>query len=627
MRKVVILLILFSLLLSACGTFEVYVETTPVGNSVLPANAVIATAEPGLSLNSTSEEIQLAMLESATKWKSIWMDGIVTQTAMDGTNLTTTTREQVWIDLTTDRFRVLSGPVEGEAEKFLTSDGMSILEMDLTNGTSQTRPMPELGDVKQFVPTLQPGFGYPQPLWGQMGTLLSQLAFTSDFAQSEGTFKPVGTEIIAGRETLIVQWTYTGSELPSWRMWLDGETAVILKMQSFDKGGGDVILSEAVVNQISFDDVFANSLFGRPSAMPQFSDILGQPLTASEPVPTAASDPDPLREVYFLASDHVNGNETNKLMRAPGSCVASLIACPGAEEIPTPFALKFSMPALSWSPSGDVAALPYPISEDGNHAALFLFDPQELTWTSLIEFNYIDPPLWSPDGARLAFRVQDGLGKDEVYVINHDGSGLVNLSANEKLPAEGQPYVLNGWINNNVILRGRNDMVYLLRVDDGLVRPLFDTPWAKSNFIPSPDGYFLAYMDANDERAVLKLLTPDGKNPRDLGTFEKSSLYPIVWSPDGSQLAFVKMTRDLSEGQDLYLVNRDGSNFQQVYHSSASSITEIIFSPDGRFILLQDDDATGRHLFVVDLNTMEKHMVQLPNLPLDWWVLAPSWRK
>jgi Tol biopolymer transport system component len=186
--------------------------------------------------------------------------------------------------------------------------------------------------------------------------------------------------------------------------------------------------------------------------------------------------------------------------------------------------------------------------------------------------------------------------------------------------------VLNGWISNNVILRGRNDSVYLLRVDDGVVKPLFDTPWAKSNFVPSPDGYFLAYMDANDERAVLKLLTPNGNTTRDLATFEKSSFYPIVWSRDGTQLAFAKLTNDLAMGQDVYIVAKDGTNLRQVYRSTASSITEIVFSPDGKYLLIQDDDATGRHLFVVDLGTMEKHMVQVPNLPLNWWVLAPSWQ-
>ncbi len=628
MRNVFFALVVCSLLLSGCGTFEIYVETTPSGNSALPSGAAAPTAEPTLSLNSTSEEIRTAMLESATNWKSIWMDGTVTYNAMPQTDSQATIlHEQVWIDLTTSRFRVLTGPANGEAEQFIASDGISIIHMDLKTGESQMSQMPEFARVGQFVPTFQPGTVQPQPLWGQIGTTLSQLAFSSDLAQNEGVFKPVAMETIAGREALGVEWTETGYELPAFRIWLDAEKGIMLKLQSFGKDSRDVIYSDAAINTVSFDDVFADKLFKSPSAMPKFSDVAGIPLAADEPAPTASSDPDPLNYVYFFTSDHNYGNENVQLVRVPGSCVAGLIACPEAEVIPGPADLKFSLSSLVWAPNGNAAAFPYPISTDGNSARLFLFSPQTNEWIALADFNFIDPPMWSPDGQWLAFRVQDGQGLDEIYVVHRDGSGLMNLSASEKLPTDGSPYVLNGWISNNVILRGRNDMVYLMRVDDGMVKPLFDTPWAKSNFVPSPDGYFLAYMDVNAQRAVLKLLTPDGNTTRDLATFEKSSIYPIIWSPNGTQLAFAKMTNDPANGQDLYVIAKDGTNLRQVYHSTAASITDIIFSPDGRYILLQDDDATGRHLFVIDLNTMEKHLVQIPNIPLDWWWLSPSWQR
>jgi hypothetical protein len=633
MRKYFVVLILFTLLLSGCGTLEVYIDTTPAGDSVLPGSVTIAataTAGPGLSLNSTSEEIRQAMLASASQWKPVWMDGTITYFAMEGTDSQTATiREQVWIDLPPNRFRVVMGPAEGDAEKYMASDGVNILEMDLLSGQSQSRPLPDFARVAQFVPTPQPGSAFPQPLWGQMGTPLSQLAFPSDFAQSDGTFTPIATESVAGRDALIVDWTFAANQMPSWRMWLDTNTAVLLKMQTYDKEGGNTIRSEAVVNQISFDDVFADSLFGNPSALPQFSDVTGVPLKAGQPAPIVSSAPDPLRDVYFFVSDHVYGNEKTQLVRVPGSCVAALLPCPEAEVVSTPFDLKFSLSSLVWSPDGREAAFQYPVSADGNRAALFLFAPQDQTWKSLAEFNFIDPPIWSPDGNGLAFRVQDGAGRDEIHIIHPDGTGLTNLSASENLPEDGQPYVLNGWINNNVLLRGRNDVVYLVRANPVTVKPLFDTPWKKSNFVPSPDGYFLAYVDVSDQTAALKLLTPDGKTTRELAAFEKASIYPLVWSPDGKQLAFVKMTNDIAMGQDVFTIGTDGHNLQQLYHSDTGGILEPGpgFSPDGRFLLFEDNDATGRHLFVIDLSTLENHRLLVPNLPLDWWWMAPSWQR
>lgn len=626
MKKIGLVFILLSLLLVSCGTFEIYVETTPSSESAMPA--VEATTKPHLSLSSTSEEIQRLMLESATKWKSVWMDGTITDFAMSQTDSqTTTTREQVWVDLTTNRFRILTGPMGGEAEKLLSSDGLTILEMDLKTGQSQSRPLPEMPQEKQFVPTLQPGFAYPQPLWGQMGTPLSQLAFASDFAQNEGTFKPVGIEMIAGREALVVEWTHAQNELPSWKMWLDTKTAIILKMQNFNKEGGDSIRNEVTVNQVSFDDIFANSLFKAPSALPQFSDKTGLPLNPREPAPTASSDPDPLKDVYFFIMNPISGHEKTQLVRVPGSCVAGLSPCPQAEVIEVPSNLNFSLSSLAWSPSGDRAAFAIAGTQPDEQARLSLFDPETKIWTSLAEFNFIDPPMWSADGEWLAFRVQDGLGKDEIYLIRRDGTELTNVSTSGKFPDEGQPYALHGWSGNQMILHGRNDKVYLMRAEDGKVTSLFDTSWAKAVFVPSPDGYFLAYLDPAETQITLKLLTPDGKAARDLASFEHASLYPIVWSPDGTRLAFAKMTNQPTDGEDIYIIDSDGRNLKQIYHSDFASVYEMSFSPDGNYLLFQDDDAAGRHIFSVDLTTLQTRLVQVPDVPLDWWWLAPSWQR
>ena len=631
MQKLFAVLILLTSLLTGCGTFEVYVETTPVGESVVPG--AIATAEPKLSLASTSGEIQLAMLESASKWKSIWMDGTITQYAVDETGSpATTTREQVWIDLTTNRFRVLTGSADGVAEKFLTSDGVTILEMDLKTGQSQSRQMPEFAMVGQFVPTPQPGYGFPQPLWGQMGTPLSQLAFTSDFAQSEGTFKPIGTEFIAERETLIVEWTHAQSDLPSWRMWLDARTAVILKMQSFDEGG-DAVRSEAVVNQVSFDDVFANSLFGIPSTLPQFSDVSGR---ASEPVETGAGIPsgrDALGELYFFTLPHQAGQPAS-LVSLPGLCVVGQAECPTIESVETPFPFDFTLTALSWSPDGNFAAFSYPDDPNGTPYKLWLFDPAAGTWTSLFEYAYIDPPFWSPDGQWIAFRVQDGLGGEDIYVVRMDGTDLKNLTASSDLPEEGRPYVMDGWITGNLIVRsakpGSEGTLYLIRVADERVRPMFDSLLTKAVFVPSHDGAWIAYddYDYSSLKHSLKVSEPDGAHVVELAGFTGGTLYPIVWSPDSRRLAFAYYT-EITQGTptaDVYIIDRDGRGLKQVYRGT--TVGSVMFSPDGNFLLISETtSATGSRLFVVDLNTLEQRLVQSPGLSLDSEWYMPSWRK
>jgi hypothetical protein len=87
------------------------------------------------------------------------------------------------------------------------------------------------------------------------------------------------------------------------------------------------------------------------------------------------------------------------------------------------------------------------------------------------------------------------------------------------------------------------------------------------------------------------------------------------------------MTSQLSDGEELYIIDSDGRHLQQVYHGDMAGIYELSFSPDGKYLLFQDDNALGRHIFSADLSTLETHLIQVRNIPLDWWWLAPSWRR
>lgn len=637
MKKSVYVLICLMVLSSGCGmqggsSVGASASATGLADTPEQFDQTQETVPVNLSMDSTSTEIQQAMLMSATKWKTIWMDGVVTWYDPTGSGQPSQIfHEQVWIDQPASRFRVLLGPVNGPADTFKTCDGTTILEMDLKSGQIQSRPLPEFAKASQPVPTLEPGITYPSSLWGQIGTPLSELVFSADRAQNQGTFVPIALESVAGRQSLAVEWTYVENQLPSFKAWLDTETAVMLKIQEFGKSGGSEVQSERVVDQVAYDALMSDDLFSMKfSQLPAFSDVSGNLLAPTESAPSHSSENDPLGQVYFFIFDHVYGNETTKLVRLPGSCVTGQSACPEPETITPPFGLNFSLTPLVWSPDGKYAALAYPVSQDGTTTNLFLFDPEDESWQPLAEFHFIDPPIWSPDGEWLAFRVQDGYGGEEIYGVRRDGSGLMDLSTSDKLPTEGRPYILNGWINDSVILCSRNPatggLAYLRRLGDGYTEPLLNVPCDKSDIVPSPDGSLLAYSKTNGQKTVLKVLTPASSTFNVLATFQDGSIYPFLWSPDSTQIAFTEMTSEPADGQDVYLIGSDGRNLQQVYRSTVGSIATVAFAPDGLHLLVQDDEATGRHIYVIDLATLETRLLQAPGLPLDWWWLAPSWR-
>jgi Tol biopolymer transport system component len=634
-----IALLVLVALTTACGTLEITIDRTPTPDlgamaTLAELQTRVATLDPvsqPLTMDSTSETIRLKLLRSQTFWHTVFVDGIVDEYPPEGGDQPLqVSREQLWIDLDVPAFRRVGGPADGLAAYFSVSDGEAILEMDLKSGTSQTRPLP---DVAKAVRGYQPpsavtDFITGHPLAGTMGSPFDDMLLPAGLAQREGSFETAGVEKIAGRECLIVDWFWPNGARPS-RYWIDTHTGMILKRQEFGKGGGEILQEEYVIDQIVYDKVFPANLFSlNPATLPQFSDVNGTPAAAVTPAPSVEAGGDPLNEVYFftISAQH----ETFELIRLPGSCVVGTLPCPEVERIDVPLPLKFSINSdlWAWSHDGKLAAFTYPSNADGTASSLLVFEPVKKTWTSIVDMPVIDIPMWSHDGKWIAFREQDGAGHGDIYAVHPDGSGLVNLTDSDQLP-ESDYYIMDGWIANNAIIRPERDpegRAFLVRVDDGLVRPLFQVTVIKSMFVPSPDGSLLAFDDCDQSgrKHSLHLITPDGSGLRTLVTFTDSTLYPIVWSPDISRLAFVAFTHPDAgaPGSDVYVVGLDGRGLQQVFRGGTA--VSIAFSPDGSYLLVEESDS--QHVFVVNLETLESHIIQAPGLSLtDGW-RSPSWR-
>jgi len=210
----------------------IFIAGCTPGASSTPASFFNLTpAAPSLSMQSSSEQIQRAMWESAPQWMTLHMDGTITWFAPDGA-VAQAFQERVWLDPLNSRYKIeLNGTANSAAKLLKLSDGSTIFNMDLVSGGSESYPFPEAARVGQYIPPMVEGVAYPNPIWGQIGTPLAQLAFPADYAQNKGNFKPLAMDSIAGRETLVIEWTYSENSASSWKMWLDTQTAVILKLQ------------------------------------------------------------------------------------------------------------------------------------------------------------------------------------------------------------------------------------------------------------------------------------------------------------------------------------------------------------------------------------------------------------
>jgi hypothetical protein len=615
-------LLLILILLTACSAAESnpasYFDTLP--------DVVI------LRVDSASKLIQQAMIQSAAKWATLQMKGTITWFAADGSSQVF--QEQTWIDPPNNRYKVELNGVANASDKIVRfSDGTTVYNLNLNSGLVETSHYPDSARVGQYIPPVSAGATYPNPIWGQIGTPLSEMAFSSNFAQGGGMFKALNLETIAGRETLIVEWTPPSQSQVAYKFWLDTRTAVILKLQEFGvKDGTGALQGERIVSEVTYNQMLDPNFFTMPSG---FTQAVMPIQVGSLPIETGSGSMSEKEagELYFFLQPRQAGTSI-QLAKVSGLCVINAANCPPMQIVNVPFPFNFTINALSWPPDGKYAAFSYSDNADGTPTKLWLFDAAANTWTSLAEFPYIDPPFWSPDGAWIAFRTQDGLGGEEIYVMRRDGSELKSISTS--LPAEGKPYIMDGWLFESIIMRsalphGSGNMYasYLVGASDGSARPMFETGAAKSQFTAAPDAGLLAYdeYDSTSQKHVLKVMGMDGANAVTLANFTGGSIYPIAWSPDSQWIAlnYYSSFTDGAPAAEVYVVSRDGRTLSSVY--KGATIGRLVFSPNGKFLLVEETtSATGGHLFLVNLATLESKILQAPGLSTDYDWYAPSWR-
>jgi Tol biopolymer transport system component len=369
-----------------------------------------------------------------------------------------------------------------------------------------------------------------------------------------------------------------------------------------------------------------------PSATPQLEVTADSATNVPVTEPASSSGNDALGQLYFFTLPHQSA-QSPQMVRLPGSCVVGLSACPQLESLPAPFPFSFNLSPLAWSPDGAFAAFAYSDNVNGTPTKLWTFDPSTDKWISLAQFPFIDPPFWSPDGAWIAFRAQDGMGGEDVYVVRSDGTGLKELTASDGLPVAERPYVMDGWLGDQVVMHsalpGHEGDVYLLSVSDGKAALIFRAAQAKMTIVPSPDQTRLAYveLEVGTDKHNIKVVEPTGANLLDVATFVGDSVFPVVWSPDSMRLAFAVSGNDANFNPvaTVYRVGSDGLGMTQVFQGT--TIGRLLFSPDGQYLLVdQTTSATGGHLFAVNLETLKSRVIDAPGLSLDTDWYAPSWR-
>jgi Tol biopolymer transport system component len=211
----------------------------------------------------------------------------------------------------------------------------------------------------------------------------------------------------------------------------------------------------------------------------------------------------------------------------------------------------------------------------------------EINLTSAFgEYNY---PAWSPDGQRLAMRIDFGTGSGIAIMNLQESAGKLNGTqpiAITSTFSDAPSWAPDG---NQLVYKSSGDygwQVYRYTVSSGATVPINDTsPWIQ---YPkwSPDGSKLLFgADTNnDGNSDIFIANPDGSGLIQLTNHPYYEGTPN-WSPDGQRIVF---SSNGNGNQDLYIMNMDGSGLIQLTNDPNNE-TDASWSPDGTRIAFVSD--------------------------------------
>ena len=272
------------------------------------------------------------------------------------------------------------------------------------------------------------------------------------------------------------------------------------------------------------------------------------------------------------------------------------------------------------------------VSPDGNRVVLdrlddpldagshdvWVFDRERSNLSPLVrDEHYNHYPLWSADGARIAFTsARDGAR--EIYTRAADGTGPMHRLTEDEISQWPLAWSADGRTMAVVVQvtpggQGPFD-IHLLSPDgeEHTSRPLFDSPASEGQPDLSPDGRWIAYRSdesGRDEVYVqrfpelggrIKISTDGGTSPR--------------WSADGAELYYrngsAMMAVTVGNADASLDVGLPGLLFDGPYLNDSGRNYDI--APDGRFLMVRlADDANLTQVHVV-VNWLAELQAVLP---------------
>ena len=272
-----------------------------------------------------------------------------------------------------------------------------------------------------------------------------------------------------------------------------------------------------------------------------------------------------------------------------------------------------------WSPDGSKIA--FSSNRDGKNEIYVMnadgSNVKRLT-TNLVEDGISS---WSPDGLKILFESERD-GNSEVYVMDADGGNQIRLTRNNAVDGsaswspDGSQIAFASNRDTGPPYNPYNLDIYVMNSNGTNVKRIVDDPEYDVGPQWSPDGRKIVFMTARNGDYDVYEMNPDGTGQKNLtADYDKSSGYP-VWSIDGQNIAF---SRRIEGKEQIFVMDPDGRNIKQVTHNSANNALPC-WSPDGSKLVFQTDQDGNSEIYTI---SVDGELVQLTDDAAE--DLSPDW--
>ena len=193
------------------------------------------------------------------------------------------------------------------------------------------------------------------------------------------------------------------------------------------------------------------------------------------------------------------------------------------------------------------------------------------------------PPVWSPDGGRIAY-VSDAEGESDIYMVDLTTRQPTRLTFGDAEERVGDWSPDGEWLVFTEV--GRDGL--LLRNPEGVNRiPLTDG--ADSDPVWSPKGDRIAFLRQTDWGRDLYVLRPtksgnwvEGTDEVTVSDLDEDEFEPS-WSLDGRRIAFA--ARDEAQSE-IYTVLVDGTDRRRLTHNRVDDLSPVWSATGDRIVFV-----------------------------------------